>query len=1044
MDVDAGTPEVAQLEVAIAAIEGQRLQLGDAVVATAVAPMRAELRRLQSGSRSRRRQVTVMFADLSGYTTLSEHLDPEQVASMLSSFWSHVDRVIEEHRGRVFSHMGDGAMAVWGADVSEEDDAEKAVDAALAIIDLVAEEGVVVAGTRIDAQVSIGINTGLGHLVDLQDATVVGDSVNVAARLESAADAGTVLISRSTFHQVRGIFDVADVGSLDLKGRAEGVQAYQILRRRPRSFHRPTRGVEGVETAMVGRDRELRSITDRHHATLTEFEACVSIVVGEPGSGKSRLLHEAYDWLETAGIKVRYFEGRCRPDHPDRAFSLLRSILSHRFEISDNDSVETAFDKLATGLAGLMGDAVDAVSMAHNIGGLAGFGHTTATVTRAAAVADVLDLFRSFPSAELPAVLVLEDLHWADAESLDLIDELLAHPPPGLAVLVSARPEVEVMRPGWFEAAPPLAKPLVLTLGPLEDDDISRLLDDLLRFASEVPEALRTRVFEVCSGNPFHLEELIKMLIDDRVIQVGDPWIIDEARLLERKVPLTLTGVLQARLDLLPSDHFAVLQAASVVGRSFWSDVIQVVVDGPAFDAAAVERSLDALVHAEFIHRRPVSRFVGTDQFSFKHEYTRAVTYDTIGLQRRPRLHARAAAWLADAAGDRPDEQAIVIARHLDAAEDPLAAAAWFERAAQHARSQSAFVDAARLFGEAAQRYPRRRAERYRVLVDRADAQVVSGRFDEAKEEMAVLLLDDDAPISFAKRVRAHLARIASLRDADFTRAQELLAEALAIEADDGDEAAMDADDFVRHQLGTFRVVVGDYAGAVRCFEENLTSQSASRDPNRHGWGLNNLAHALAQDGRLERAAAIAAEAKAIAADLDDPRLDMAVRAQLGLIAVRTSDWETAQHHFEAAQEANRRNDDPEKLATVANYLGETAIELGQLDRAAAEFADVVEYSLRSNVVLELVRCIVGYADLLGHRGHVHAAARVLATAVAHESAGAEVRRYAETVAKRHGLPDDVDTVPGELADLARSLAGSGTHMIDDLDPEVVQPGGMP
>ncbi len=1036
MDDGRGASEVERLEAAIAALEAQREQLGDAVVDTALAPLGAELRRLAAAPRTRRRQVTVMFADLSGYTTLSEQLDPEQVASMLAGFWRHVDAVIEQHRGRVFSHMGDGAMAVWGADVSSEDDATTAVDAALAIVDLVETNGVVIAGTRFDAQVSIGINTGLGHLVDLQDATVVGDSVNVAARLESAAPAGAVLISRSTFHQVRGIFDVSDRGTLDLKGRAGAVHAYEVLRRRPRTFHRPTRGVEGIETAMIGRDDELATIVDRHHRVLTTFEPCTTLVVGESGVGKSRLLHEAYDWLETCGIHVRYFEGRCRPDHPDRAFSLLRSILSHRFEINDNDSAEIAFGKLATGIAGLLGPDVDAMLMSGNIGGLAGFGtgDSDGSMMRSAALADVRALFEGFVSGGLPAVLVVEDIHWADAESLDLLEHVVGEAPPGLAVLASARPEIASARPAWLDETSPRSHDhRVIQLAPLDDEQIGRLLDELLQFADTVPDELREQTRQVCDGNPFHVEELVKMLIDDGVIDVGDPWVIHADRLRERRVPTTLTGVLQARLDLLPADAFRVLQVASVIGRSFWMEAVRRLIGG-TISADGVDTAIAALADAEFVHRPPVSRFAGTQQLSFKHEFTRAVTYDTVALEDRPALHAAAATWLTDIAGDRPAEQAIAIARHLDAAADPTSAASWFERAARHARTQSAFVDAARLFASAVARYPSGSAEGHRAALARADSLVVSGQFDAAKDELHGMLADGLVPGDVKKRAGAHLARIAFLRDGDFAHAKRLLDDAIAIPIPD--EATSDAHDFVRHQLANLHIVVGDYPAAVACLEENLARGGHRRDRNRHGWGLNNLVHALAQDGQFDRARAVADEAVAAAAELDDPRLDMAVRAQLGLIAVVQADWPAARYHFDLAQAVNRRNRDIEKLATVANFLGEIAVELGDLERAREEFAAAAEYAIEASVLTELMRSIVGLVDLLGCWGHTDLAARVFATCLAHESAGGEVQRYGAAVAARHGFDHPVEPAEVDAVALARALVAAtreDAHTVADL-----------
>src|SRR6056297_3392402 len=288
-------PDPTKIKTAIDALEAQRHVLGDDVVETALAPLRASLAAATGAPRVRRRQVTVMFADLSGFTTLSEYLDPEELALMLARFWRSVDDIITRYRGNVLQHMGDGVLAVWSDTTALEDDAQQAVTAALQIIERVERDGILVAGANVEATVSIGINTGPVHLRALDDFgyTTLGDTVNVAARLEAGAGAGEVWISRATYHQVRGVFDLEDVGDRHLKGRKEPVRAYRVLRARPNVRTGYLRGLDGTDTQLVGRAEEQTLLGLRLDALETAGTPSSMVLIGDPGIGKSRLLEFA-------------------------------------------------------------------------------------------------------------------------------------------------------------------------------------------------------------------------------------------------------------------------------------------------------------------------------------------------------------------------------------------------------------------------------------------------------------------------------------------------------------------------------------------------------------------------------------------------------------------------------------------------------------------------------------------------------------------------------------------------------------------------------
>ena len=999
--------DVEQLERAIAVLDERRAELGDAVVDSALSPTRQRLAELTTSRRSRRRQVTVVFADVSGYTTLVEKLDPEWVGELVDRLWGELGRVIVDHGGRVLQHLGDGVMALWGGEHSDEEDAEHAVRAGLAMLEAVAtlESDRVRAGML---KLRVGINTGLvhlGHVGVTEEFRATGDTVNVAARLEGQAEPGTVLVSRSTYNQVRGVFDVSHVGELELKGRTEPVSAYRVDRLRPRAFRVQAHGVEGLETRMVGRGVHLSRIVEAHRAATEAGECRLVVVTGEPGIGKSRLLYEYRDWIETeSSIRVRWFEGRCRPETAEQPLGLIRDLFARRFEISDDDDPAALDRKLEQGLTELVGGAEH---LPATIAWLLGFSQNledearqALNVRRKLALDELIGVFDRL-GAELPAVVVLEDIHWADPSSLDLLEQALDGRPGSVLIVATARPRFGDERQRWLAEGGLGAGHGVVPLEQLRPNEVRELVTHILRYAERVPEELVARVLDHSDGNPLHVEELIKILIDDGVISSGPTWSVDEERLRAYRVPETLTGVLQARLDRLPAEQFRALQRASVFGRSFWQEAVEALSDDGADPGAA----LLGLVDAELVFLRSPSRFQRTTELAFKHEFTRGVAYDTIALAERPGLHRRAAQWLEQNGGLRTEELAFEVARHYDEAGDRGAASLWYSRAARHAENQSAYDESTRLWRQAADRAESEQ-ERSTALVSLAYTLSVSGEFEQAKSLLVELQRQENAGDAVATstqmHVRAELARIAIFNDGDFAFARELLNEGLAM-ASGGDET-MKAELMLRHQLGNLEIWLGNYAEAIRIHEENVERAGEGSQFYRRGWGLNSLCYTLAHSGELDRAMVVADRVIRAADELGDPRLRMAGIAQKGVVALFREEWSEALAWFGEAQELNRRNGDPSQSTTVANFLGEAALGAGLVDRAAAEFGEGLAIARRAGVVPEQLRALAGLAAVAAARGDRALAEQGLAIVDADQAAHSEVHRVVNHFLKHFGL----------------------------------------
>lgn len=1032
------TADPAKIQTAIDALEAQRHVLGDDVVETALAPLKAKLAGTTDTPRVRRRQVTVMFADLSGFTTLSEHLDPEELALMLSRFWQSVDDIITEHRGNVLQHMADGVLAVWSDTAALEDDAQQAVSSALQIIERVERDGILVAGANVEATVSIGINTGPVHLRALDDFgyTTLGDTTNVAARLEGKAGAGEVWISRATYHQVRGVFDLQDVGDQMLKGREEPVRAYRVLRARPNARTGYLRGLDGAETQLVGRAAEQTLLGLRLDMLEADGSPSSMVLIGDPGIGKSRLIEYALSSIASRP-DVHVVQGRALPDSANTPFALLRSGLADRFAIPDTDDPAQVLDKLVRGFSETTGRP--AAPMAHSVGWLAGLvpgesglGRDDAQFRRNAAISDFFDYVAAAVDRDRPTVVILEDLHWADGDSLDLFERLVAEHNEGLFVLASTRPTLLGDRPTWGEPGGLGDTHDPVRLEPLGHGEIDVLLAQLLAPMGTPPDLLRRRVAERCDGNPFHVEELVKMLIDDRVIETSvEPWRFDAQRLRDAKVPTTLTGVLQARLDHLSAEEFSVLQAGSVFGRYFWDHAVQALLG----DHIDVDDALGRLTVAALVTPQPESRFDGTGEEAFKHDFTQVVTYDTIDIEQRPALHARAARWLEQAAVHRADELALSIATHYEQAHDSPNAATWYSRAARQAQGQSAYTEAARLFALAAQHAEPDGTDQLQLIVEQSYSLVVAGRFDEAKQLLEQLMETAEAEGLTRHWLLActELSRIALFRDGDFVRARHLLDDGLA-----RGEAAGHIEEtlLVRHQLGNLAIVDGDFDEAIRLHSANVERADAGGQLFRRGWALNSLAHSHAQAGHSDEAQRLADETIRAADELGDPRLKMAGLAQKGLTNLNAHRWDEGLEWFEQSQRLNRRNGDPEKLATVANYLGECSAGKGDVDAAHRHFDEARAVSTRAGVRTELVRAVIGLAEVAHRRGHPDLAERSLAAASSSAAAGATARHLLQAVVERTGV---TLTASDASSDTAADTESAPSATVDDAARELLR-----
>jgi class 3 adenylate cyclase/tetratricopeptide (TPR) repeat protein len=773
--------EQQQLEAGIQALEVQRSLLGDAVVDALLAPARARLAALCAASSSAApdlaqtlKQVSILFLDVVGSTTLAQRLDPEGISAVMDDALARGTAVVEQHGGKVLQYAGDNILAAFGSEASAEDDAERAVRCGLALLALGRTLGAEVQAMHGHAgfNVRVGLHTGgvlLGGGVDAEG-TIRGIAVNIAARMEQTAPAGALRISHDTYVHVRGAFDVEAQAPLSVKGVDAPIQSYLVNGARPRSFRIGTRGIEGVVTRTVGRDAELQALQGAFERLFRERALAIVTVVADAGIGKSRLLYEFDAWMEARSERVVLFRGRASPQTGSQAYGLLRDILAWRFQIADDDSIAVARQKMEDGIVPLFvhDDGPElAEGHAHLLGHLIGIDwkesrHLRGSLDepgqirrRALHVAD--QLFRRLSAREgSPVILQLEDLHWADGESLHFLSHLVeVNRDVPMLVLAFTRPTLFERRTEWSGTSGQHQR---IDLQPLDRLASRQLADELLQRLPETPVALRELLASSAEGNPFYMEELVKMLVDQGAIQTGDAWRVDAERLLVTKVPSTLTGVLQARLDGLPAPERRALQQASVVGAVFWDRALA------AVDELAIER-LPALTRRELTVPRPEAPLEGLREYAFRHQMLHQVTYGTVLKRTRREGHAKVAQWLAGLAEQgsaRAGDLLGLAAEHFEHAGDAVQAAEFHARAAEHAGQRLAHERVLDHVGRAlALQFdtpePARVELRWRLFWVREHALDLQARRDEQAADLDALeqlaeRLDDD-------RRRAEVAR---------------------------------------------------------------------------------------------------------------------------------------------------------------------------------------------------------------------------------------------------------------------------------------------
>ena len=607
-----------------------------------------------------RKVVSVLFVDLVGFTARSDHADPEDVRATLRLYHELLKREIERFGGTVEKFIGDAVMAVFGAPVAHEDDAERAVRAALRILEAIEELNE--ARPELDLAVRGAVNTGeavvaLGARPEAGEGFVTGDVVNVASRLQGAAPVGGVVVGELTHRPTRDVIEYEELAPISVKGKDEPIPIWRALAARSRF------GVDvepGTSTPLIGRSGELSLLQGLFERVLRDQTPHLVTLSGEPGVGKSRLTREFRTFIDDLPDLVSWRQGRCLPYGEGITFWALGEIVKSHAGILENDGPDEAGAKLAVALE-IVEDEREREWIRARLGPLIGIGDETAVAERDESFA----AWRSFLEAIAatgPFVLVIEDLHWADPSMLAFVEHLAdwANGVP-LFVVCTARPELYEREPSWGGGK---RNHTAVSLSPLSAEETAQLIAVLLD-QTVLPAETQRALLDRAGGNPLYAEEFIRMLVDRGVlVRRGASWDLTAGE-GDIPVPENVHALIAARLDTLPAERKALLQDAAVIGKVFWAGALA---EMGNLDPGSVRAGLHELARKELLRPARRSSIEGETEYAFWHLLIRDVAYGQIPRTQRAAGHRSAAAWIEAMAGERVADNAEVLAYHYEQA----------------------------------------------------------------------------------------------------------------------------------------------------------------------------------------------------------------------------------------------------------------------------------------------------------------------------------------------------------------------------------------
>jgi class 3 adenylate cyclase len=795
-----------------------------------------------------RKLVSVLFADLVGFTSLSEHRDAEDTRELLSRYFDTCRRLIELYGGTVEKFIGDAVMAIWGTPTATEDDAERAVRAALDLVAAVSALGDEVGAPELRARAGVLTGEAAVTLGAEGQGMVAGDLVNTASRIQAEAEPGAVLVGEATRRATEQAVVYEDLGPFELKGKGGLTPLWRALR--IVSGARGSLKSQGLEAPFVGRDRELRQIKNLFHACAEENRAHLISITGIAGIGKSRLGWEFYKYFDGIAQITYWHRGRCLSYGEGVTYWALADMVRMRARIAEEEEAGSALAKLRAVVEEHVADLEERrfvePRLAHLLALDEGGGYEREDLFAA------WRLFFERLAAVYPVVMLFEDMQWADASLLDFIEHLLewGRSSP-ILVVTQARPELLERRPTWGAGHRNFSS---IYLEPLSAEAMEELLGGLV---PGLPAEVRAQILARAEGVPLYAVETVRMLLD-RGALVQEGAVYRPAGTIESlEVPETLHALIAARLDGLPPAERRVVQDAAVLGKTFTKQAIASLAELPQ---AELETILSSLARKEVFGVQADPRSPEHGQYGFLQDLLRKVAYETLAKADRKMRHLAAAAFLEEHLAEQ--EVVEVVASHYlaayEAAPDAEDAAAirakagdQLARAGERAASLGANEEGERYFAQA--------AELAEDLLAKAELDEQAGRLAwlAARGEQARAYLDQALAVFEAEGLTGRAARISAIlaeldhRDGHPPEAVARLEAALeALAGEDPDEDVA----YAAAQLGRFLVLNYQHELAAPRLEFALELAEALRLPNVFAHALTSKSLLFSQHNRLEEA----------------------------------------------------------------------------------------------------------------------------------------------------------------------------------------------
>ena len=1020
-----------------------------------------------------RRKATVLFADLSGYTAIAERLDPETTKSLIDYALDRLSREVAAHGGHVDKYIGDNVMAVFGAPVAHEDDPERAVRAGLAMQaampEINAEIGARASTRGVALALRVGINSGevlAGRSGDQY--TVIGDTVNVAARLQAAGERGSVTVGSSTRRLTASSVEYRELEPLTLKGKSQPVTAWEAVG----LAGAPDRA-RGSAAPLIGRDEELALLTSLFERVAREERPHLVTVFGSAGVGKSRLLGELAASVRGLAAPGEVLIGRSPAYGAATTYAALADVLRERFEIAESDEPQAVLDKLREGIEALSGSGGEtdnarvAVQLARVLGvdGRVEAGDDSDPEQVRDQMFAATRLVLQLLAEDAPLVLGIEDIHWADEGLLDLIEHLAGWGRGPLLIVCLSRDELLERRPTWGGGR---RNATTISLDPLSGNEATALVRTLLAKQGEAEE-LADEVAARSGGNPLFAEEIVNRLGEE-----GSGGV--------EELPDSVHAVLAARLDALDADERQLLQAASIVGQSFREETVAELTGG-----ASADDRIATLVDKDMLLPVGDGR-LGEREFAFKHALVREVAYSTLPRATRAKRHQEVARILEARAGSNRDSVAALLAEHLgraatlaeqaDFPEDALhvarvEAARAFELAGDLAASLYSNAEALALY-EKALGLPAglEAAERDRVEESHGDTAFRSGHVDTAIESWLRALEsrtdagDRAAAGELHRKIGsglwhkgdrsasiAHFQRgIDLLKDGDPCRELiELYEEAASLYLETGDnmlaiyaaEKAQRLADTLGQSSTASRahLTFGRVFGRIGDLEQARKSLMRSVELARAASPGEAIRALLALGRHLEVAEAdypgattACLDALALADQLGDVPAQIELQATLGQLAVNSARWDEVAERGEVAARLAEREGLAGQLCLPLLLQGISAWRLGRWEEADAALHRSQEIAAAGGRSEATFSAFLWLGALNRDRGEFHAACEALAKAADVCDRAGLVAQSAEATGAR---------VAALALDGRREEARAAVEAIDRLLERATQPVGV-